>query len=141
MYDASDEHLLAITESVAKIATKSNLKAISNMYDGVTIELVDQNGIVFASTDPTHVDFNMASGEQSAEFLCLLKGDKSYVQEYQAIAADSTVFMKYAGVATDFGFIQVGYNTKQLQNEITSSIQDITKNRHIGETGYVMILT
>lgn len=101
---------------------------------------MNSNGYVIASSDPNHVFFDMSSGAQSAEFLCLLGDTQEYVQDFLPTAYNSNEYMKYAGVKTKDGFVQVGRNGDALQSEISEQIHGITKNRHVGKNGYIIIL-
>ncbi|MGN1095495.1 MAG: SpoIIE family protein phosphatase, partial [Eubacteriales bacterium] len=62
-----------------------------------------------------------------------------YVQEYRPISIDSMLYMKYAGVAIENGFVQVGYNASRFQEDIAEQVRYAAKNRHIGKAGFVMI--
>ena len=140
IHDASDANLLSLTHKAAKEAETNDLQTIAQRYEIAEISKVDKNGIITDSTQPDFIGFDMASGEQSAEFLCLLRDSSQYVQDYGPISYDSSVLRKYAGVKTDFGFLQVGYDAECFQKDIDSQVIGITKNRHIGKTGYILIL-
>ena len=140
----SDENLLKISEGLAeKVHIKMTSKELqtfakqNNIYE---INIVNSRGIIIASTNPNYIDFDMHSGEQAAEFLCLLDGQrKSYVQPYQPITYDSDVFCKYIGVHIKAGFVQFGYDAERFYKDITSNVQNITVNRHIGEKGFMVV--
>ena len=138
--DASDQNLIVIANKVAKEVGTDTLANISKKYDITEIDVVDQNGIIVDCTASDFIGFDMASGEQSAEFLCLLKDIAVYVQGYGPISYDQTIMRKYAGVKTAGGFVQVGYDAAQFQRDIDSQVIGMTKNRHVGSTGYVLIL-
>lgn len=138
--DASDENLLNLTKNIARLATKDNLEDLMERYDVSEINIINSEGIITNSTNPEYYTYKMASGEQSAEFLCLLGDQTEYVQEYGPISYNSNLSRKYAGVKYGDGFIQVGYDAEQFQKDIRSRIVGITKNRHVGETGFTLIL-
>ena len=105
------------------------------------INFIDTNGIILASTNPNYVGFDMKSGNQAAEFLCILKGEHSYVQSYRPITYNSDVSMKYAAVElSEGGMVQVGYDFEQFHDDITSAIQNAALNRHVSRTGYILII-
>ena len=144
----SDDSLLSATNEVAKeldeIDTEidtDTLTRISVKYDVSEINVVDQQGIITASTAPQVIGFDMTSGEQSREFMALVDGKtKGYVQPYGPISFDPNVFRKYAAVpSADGGFIQVGYNARRFQADVSKQVQLVTCNRHVGETGYVVV--
>lgn len=142
--DVSDDNLLRIAQTVAgKVtadSTRDELNALAESYGVVGINIVDENGIIAESTLADFVGFDMASGTQSAEFLCLLDGESTYVQSYQPLSADSSISRKYAGVAmSEGGFVQVGYDADQFQSAIADQIRLAVKNRHIGRAGGIIV--
>ncbi len=139
--DASDRNLLTLTDKVAgKLANNKDLDAIAADNDIAEIVVVDENGIITDCTNEEFIGYDMASGEQSAEFLVLLDGKRSYVQTYQPISYDKSISRKFAGVALPFGgFVQVGYDADQFQNDIAREVSNATANRHIGKSGYLLI--
>ena len=84
----------------------------------------------------------MRGGEQSAEFLVLLDGvTKEYVQSYQPTSSDPTISRKYAGVVlSGGGFVQVAYDAERFQKDIDDVVIGVTRNRHIGESGALIIV-
>lgn len=138
--DASDENLLSITHKIRPEVITDDLSEIAEKYGISEISLIDKNGIISRSSVPEYVGFDMHSGAQSSEFLCLLEGTNEFVQKYGPISSDSSISRKYAGVKTESGFLQVGYDAAQFQSEIDKEIVGITKNRHVGETGYILIV-
>ena len=141
--DESDRNLLRKAKDVAGYVPENagcvQLQVIADHFDVSEIDVVDQNGIIIASTNPKYVGFDMASGPQSAEFLILLTGMKmEYVQEYRPKSADG-VSMKYAGVVKGGGFVQIGYDEERFHADLTEGIARLTLNRHIGDNGYIVI--
>ena len=142
--DDSDKNLLARAESVVDLitlkTTDAELNEIAKANDISEINVVNFQGIIIHSTKPQYIGFDMKSGEQSAEFMCLLDGSrKSMVQEYQAITYDSEVYCKYLGIHIKAGFVQFGYDASKFHADISHSVKDITVNRHIGEKGYMIV--
>ncbi|MCQ2428967.1 MAG: SpoIIE family protein phosphatase [Clostridia bacterium] len=138
--DASDENLLNLTRLVADEVTVDDLRAVANRREIAEINLINRDGIITASTNPDFVGYDMRSGEQSADFLRLLQGTEELVQDYGPISYDENVYRKYAGVSTEYGFIQIGYDALQIQHDIDNDVIDITKNRHVGQTGFILII-
>ena len=107
--DVSDRNLLGLTYKIAENLpadpARWNLMPLAATYGVTEINIVDENGIIVASSDFDLYGFDMSSGEQAAEFLVLLDGTEEMVQEYQAVSRDSSVFRKYAGVALEHGFL------------------------------------
>ena len=110
-------------------------------YDVAELSVINEKGKIVNSTVDSFIGFDMSSGEQAAEFLCLLNGEEEYVQEYQKITYDERISRKYAGkVLEQGGFVQVGYDAEHFQDDIATQISTIASNRHIGETGYMIIV-
>lgn len=142
--DASDTHLLLLTRQIASEldnqTPKTELPRLAKKYDVSEINLVDSSGIITASTYPDFVGYDMANGQQSAEFLPLLSGTAAVVQSYQPTAYDPSLSRKYAGIALENGgFLQVGYDAQRFQREIGEQVVTAAKNRHIGQYGCIMI--
>ncbi len=141
--DASNRNLLNITKDIKKdLPEKVNHGVLLELAEkhGVTeINIVDERGYIKITTVPAQVGFNMASGEQSAEFMALLDGTDELVQEYRPISLDSNTYRKYAGVALDDGFLQVGYDAAAFQEQIYEQVKYAANNRHIGQDGFIVI--
>ena len=142
----SDDNLLKLTKLIATEVTKETtdeeLKQLldKDQYNVAEINIIDENGIVIKSTNGEFIDFDMNSGDQSREFMCLLNGKKEYVQKYQPLAINPSISRKYAGVAfADGGFLQVGYDAKQFQTALASEIITSVRNRHIGQNGTIIV--
>ena len=139
IHDASDQNLLSLAHKVVGELYSDDLNAIAEKYDVAEISIIDDDGFIVESNVPEFVGFDMASGEQSAAFLCLLEGAEEYVQDYGPITSDPSIQRKYAGVKLASGFLQVGYDAEQFQREIDTRVMAATRNRHVGQTGYLMI--
>lgn len=154
--DASDKHIISITRNIAAELDDIHqgkspavpLKDLAEKYGVTDIWYVNNDGIIEEATD-NNVGYDMSSDSdlpenerQSSKFLVLLSDDcDEYVQEYRSLAADSNVKRKLAGVSMpDGGFVQTGYDAECFQDEISKQVHDITKNRHIGETGHIIIV-
>ena len=145
--DASDDQLLSMAELVIQeldayeYDTDLPLQTIAYKYGLAEINLINEDGFITASTVPAFIDFDMASGAQSAEFLCLLNGETQFVQEYQPISYNEAISRKYGGVIMEEGgFVQVGYDADRFQSAINHQIQSAAKNRHVGENGGLIIV-
>lgn len=144
--DASDENLLALTTQIAEQlnATESIsselLFELCRQYDVTEINCIDTNGLIYASSYPEFLNFDMHSGAQSAEFLVLLEGETAYVQRYQPVSYDASISRKYAGVVMENGgFVQVGYGFERFQKDLRAFVVGVTRNRHVGEGGCIII--
>ena len=141
--DVSDRNLMSITRKIANVlpenATQDVLARLAQQYGVTEINVVDGSGVITASTNPEHEGFDMASGEQSAEFMVLLDGTDELVQDYQPISRDSEVYRKYAGAAWGDGFLQVGYGSAAFYRQIQEQVRYAAENRHIGQDGFIII--
>jgi len=150
--DTSDTHLLELAVSIRNQIEKmqadgevvekwdlNNMQVEGNLSE---VSIIDENGIIVQSTGTGFVGFDMASGKQSAAFLDLLDGDPdTFVQAFQPMTRNERVSMKYAGAALkNGGFVQVGFSAARFQKEIDDQITGLTKYRHIGASGYMMIV-
>ncbi|MCD7917166.1 MAG: SpoIIE family protein phosphatase [Clostridiales bacterium] len=140
--DASDENLLALTHTVANLleAGETDLDAIAEEYSIAEINVVNGDGVITASTYASFLGYQMADGAQSGEFCVLLGDAEEYVQSYQPISYDESISRKYAGVSlSDGGFVQVGYDAEEFQKDIDAQVIGATRNRHVGQSGYILI--
>lgn len=144
--DASDEHLLELAGNIAADLNamddidSSCLPALAAKYDVTEINVINENGIIFATTYPSFMGYDMASGTQSAQFLGLLSGEKEYVQQYQPVSYDASISRKYGGVVLERGgFVQVGYGAERFQQDIDEFVVGVTRNRHVGSGGCIVI--
>jgi serine phosphatase RsbU (regulator of sigma subunit) len=144
--DASDENLLKLTAQIAADLNGTDeispelLDELCRRYDVTEINCINSDGIIFASTYPDFLNYNMASGVQSAEFMALLSGEDEYVQKYQPVSYDDSISRKYAGVLLERGgFVQAGYGFERFQKDIDQFVVGVTRNRHVGEGGCIII--
>lgn len=146
--DASDANLLKLTHSVAADLNAADaiddalLFTISDKpgNDFSEINVIDENGIIICTTNPEYKGFDMSSGGQSGDFLMLLDGAEEFVQSYQPVSKDDSTYMKYAGVSLENGgFVQVGYDAERFRQDIDAQVNGATRNRHVGESGYMII--
>ena len=117
--------------------------SVGDKYEICEINIVDKDGIIKKSTDESKIWFDFKdenqSSAQSQQFLVLLDEETSLVQEFTKNAKGE--LRKYAGLklANDQGFMQVAYNEKQFGDKIDGFVIDVTKNRHVGATGFIAI--
>lgn len=118
----------------------AHLNTLAKQYNVSEVNIMNAQGIIIASTNPDFVGFDMSSGDQSAEFLVLLKGTQEYVQSYRPVSYSPSISRKYAGVALPSGgFIQVGYDEERFQQDIHRYVVGVTHNRHVGEHGRIIL--
>lgn len=141
--DVSNRNLLNITREIASAlpanATQKDLQQLAQQYSVTEINIIDEDGIITVSTDSDFFGYDMASGKQAAEFLVLLNGKNELVQDYQQISRDNNVYRKYAGVALETGFLQVGYDSSTFYEQIYEQVKYAAENRHIGQDGFIIV--
>ncbi len=115
------------------------LPFVKERFNIAEIDVVDENGIIVASSEEENIGFDMSSGKQSAEFLCLLDDETEYVQSLQPTAKDPSKYRKYSGIRSGNGFIQVAYDEEQFISVMNSRLSSIVNYRHIGETGNMLV--
>lgn len=140
--DYSDESLLEKTVKIADdYINGEDVTHLAEKYNVIEVNIVDENGIIVSSNNSEFVGFDMSSGEQSSEFLVLLSGEENqFVQSYRPMSYNSEIMRKYAAVVLpEKGFLQVGYDSAQFGSDIDSFVGKVAKNRHIGNSGFVVI--
>ena len=142
--DKSNQHLLAIVEQVKQEYENDPTVSLSDLterYGIKEINVVGSDGIITNSTEIDSIDYDMNCKEQSKEFVDMLNIQDAFVQEYSPRGKDETEWRKYAAVnLTAGGFIQVGYDPEQFHTMLNEYVIDVTKNRHVGTSGFVAIL-
>lgn len=146
--DASDENLLRLTRRIAEdinSGAATDLAGLEQMmatYDVAEINIIDTRGIIVATTLPEFLHYDMRDGAQSGEFMALLMSDsqEEYVQKYQPTSSRPDLFRKYAAVKLKSGgFVQVGYDGERFRRDIDQHVISAAKNRHVGQTGCIII--
>lgn len=144
---SSDRNLLELVGNVAAEITKleditnEELIEIGRRYDLQEINIVNKKGVIIQSSDPALISFDMKASPITAEFMALLKGEKTYVQDLRENAYEGKEgSWKFAGVSlSDERFLQVGCMASRFQRDIDEQVVIVAKNRHIGKSGQVII--
>ena len=142
--DASDNKLLDIAQQIALKCDTDAPDKLAAEFNVSEVNIFDKNGIVVKSNTPGYLGIRAADYPKVAEFLCLLDGKTEYIQGQRksdiVIEGKEEEQLKYVGVSLNDGFLQIGCDAEKFQNYIDAEVVGITKNRHVGETGYVIIL-
>ena len=142
--EKSNLHLLGIVEQVRREYEDDPTVPLSDLtekYGIKEINIVDSTGIITNSTEADSINYDMNCKDQSKEFVDKLKVQKSFVQEYSPRGKDESVWRKYAAANLEGGgFIQVGYDADQFHEMLNEFVIDVTKNRHVGTSGFVAVL-
>ena len=140
----SDAQLLTIARKV-KNAYESNpevsLYALAETYGVKEINVVDADGMIINSTEIALINnYDMNSTAQSKEFVDQMKSQSSFVQEYSPRGKEGSIWRKYAALRLyNGGFVQVGYDAEQFHEMLNEFVIDVTKNRHVGTGGFVVV--
>lgn len=104
--------------------------------------VIDENGIILASSVEDYVGYDMHDGEQSAAFLCLLEGADYYFQDFREISYDNETKMLYVGVPLHSmkGFVQIGFDEEIYRQNVIDTIKDSITNVVVGIDGYKLLL-
>ncbi len=145
---ASDDNLLALTRRVGfaipytRVATREKIDQLVKELEVSEIDVIDANGIIVASNLDELLGYDMASGEQSAEFLALLPGGTTaqMTQSYQPRSYDGTAWRKYAGVRIKDGFVQVAYDAARFMDDLSEHVASSVSNRHVGQEGFLVVI-
>ena len=147
IYSVLNKNLLTLTKAVvtevnnADLITSEQLTSMLEKYDVTEINYIATNSFIQASSNADFVGFDMnKGGVQSSEFLALLGAITEYIQPFQPIGYDPQIYRKYAGVSlAKGGFIQVGYNEEDYHRAIKTAVNEVVKNRHVGESGFLIV--
>ena len=132
-------HLVA--NSVGSVAQASNdlLERLKEIFNVSEIHVIGPDGIIHFSTVREDIDWDMASGEQSGEFMRLLHGEKEFVQPLQP-KSNGGETVRYVGVAfPDGGFLQVALSEESFLRDLRLRVSNITELVHVGKSGYVIL--
>ena len=140
----SNAQLLSIAEQVKQEYERDpeiSLDALTEKYGITEINVVNADGWIIDSTEADVINnYDMNSKAQSREFVDMLKVQESFVQKYSPRGKDESVWRKYAAVNLSVGgFIQVGYDAEQFHQRLNEFVVDVTKNRHVGTSGFVAV--
>lgn len=142
--DITDGKMIDIAVAVAKeynSGTERPIDEIAKWYGLTEIHVVGSDGFIKASTNGPYEGYNMKNSGITGVFMELCNSNSSMVKDYVPHSDDDTVRRKYAGASTNNGgFVLVGVNDAQLQDKISSNISSFAKNRHIGNTGSLLIV-
>lgn len=128
-----------IARKLPENPTSTYLEKLCSEYNLAEINLINKNGIIIQSSQVKFIGFNMASNNQTKEFLVLLNDKKEFVQDKRNKRNETSLGLKYVGISLDNGFLEIGFSEKQYQLQVDEDIVYIAKYRHIGQNGSVII--
>ena len=132
-------HLVANAVGSAEALDSAGLVPYLGLFDVSEIHVIDTNGVIRASTVPEDEGWKMAAGEQSAEFLRLLRGESDYAQPPQP-KSNGGAIVRYAGVAfPGGGFLQVALDEDTFRRTLRRHLASVTEHVHIQRYGFVVL--
>lgn len=146
--DSLGENNLAKTRAFARIlaedpTVKDSKAKMEQLCDELMVNelhVIDENGIITNSTVDDYIGFDMAGGEQSAEFLEIISDPSlEIVQKPQKNSTEGTV-IQYIGVARQDakGCVQAGVRPEALENLLKGTATDVVlADFDFGATGYI----
>ena len=140
----SDAQLLAIAEKIKQkyeVNPNVSLPILAEIYGVEEINVVNDEGMIIKSTEAEVINqYDMNNHPQSKEFVEILKTKDFFVQKYSPKGIDASVWRKYAALnLSEEGFIQVGYDAEHFHEIIDEFVVDVTKNRHVGTSGFIAV--
>lgn len=126
--------------------TSEFIRMVNNIAWGNDIDeicFINEKGIIESSNEEKYHGYDMASAEQSREFLILLRDStvKTFIQELRAQGMNKATRMRYAAstFATHPGFIEIGIKEENYKKHILNLLEGSTRYRRIGDTGSIYI--
>ena len=135
----ANDDLVRTAQNIALEVTSKDLDYLMNKYKVSEIDVVNEKGIITDSTNPDFIGFDMTSGEQSNEFMCLIEDKNVYCQAYGPMTYDQSIYKKYVGVSIRGGFIQVALDEEPFNQAIKERLLFSAQNRHVGMTGNLYV--
>ena len=128
-----------IARKIPENPTSTDFKKLCSEYNLAEVNLINKDGIITQSSEIKFIGFDMASNNQTKEFLVLLNDKKEFVQDKRNKRNETSFGLKYVGISLDNGFLEIGFSEKQYQLQVDEDIVYIAKYRHIGQNGSVII--
>jgi signal transduction histidine kinase len=133
-------HLVANAVGSVEASSDVDLDYMLKLYALSEIHIINSNGIIVASTVPKDKGWDMAGGEQSAEFLRLLHGEKEYAQPLQP-KSNGGKEIRYVGVTfpTGSGFLQAALDGEAFNQDLRRRVVDVATLVRVRNKGYVLL--
>ena len=142
----SDRHMLHTARIVANAigsadkASNEQLATLLGLFDVSELHVIGEDGIIHYSTVPEDINWKMADGEQSAEFLQLLHGVQEFAQPLRPKSNGGTP-VRYVGVVfpEGGGFLQVALDESSLHRNLRDHASDISELLRVRAKGFVLL--
>ena len=130
--------LLALDPTI--LENPDRLEEVKERLMVYELHIIDEKGIITHSTIEDYIGFDMASGEQSAAFLPIIKDPSLEIVQEPTVNVAASIVMQYIGVARKDapGLVQVGIRPEVLENMLAGTKIDVVLNDiGFGETGFI----
>lgn len=149
--DMSDRNLKNLLEGVVtdyQNNSSIDFATLAENNDVSEVHLVNAEGKIIKTNVPEFLNFDMrdSSNSQAYEFDQGILSADEYIQNFKVRSyeegTDKATYVKYAGkkISSDGSYIQVGLNDTKFKGTLNSFFHDLTAFRHVGKTGFVVIL-
>lgn len=122
--------------------TSDTVNELMGRYGLDELNIINGEGVILLGA-LADVGYRMSSNPKSAEFNCLLQGEKVFSQAFRPPIEDpSGPRRKYVGVAFPppaKGYIQMGFKEIRLASDIDYWFEEEANDWHIGETGFYIL--
>ena len=134
----SDDSMLkevkTIAKNVSSTSSSEELVSFSSQFDVYELDIVSNDGIIQNSNLSEKKNYDLNSNSIFNPLLEYVVNNSTYVMD---LDFDSN--MKYIAVKLDSGFVLAGYSLSQYQNVIDEQYILAVSNRHIGESGDILV--
>lgn len=136
--------LLTLEWGTLERARAADVGAALRRFDLTVLNVVDTNGIVVASGDPTLVGFDMKSSEETAEFLQLNTGACTYLTQHFRPCKGGALansWIKFVGLPLEGGgFVQAGESYHDYRRRFSITCERLMQDYGAGETGFYLLV-
>lgn len=120
-----------------------DLQKLKTRFAVYEINIVNKSGVITDSTNKNNIGMNISKqNPEVKEYQELLtdSGIEAYVQDLVPTTDDPDVYLKFTSVRTETGFVQIAFEGDQVSAAMNDLLPGVVANRHIGETGGLIIL-
>lgn len=133
--------MIAMDPSI--LEDRNKLQSLCDRLIVDELHVIDQNGIIKYSTVDAYLDFDMAGGEQTVEFLQIIKDPSIEVVQEPQLSSAGGVLFQYIGTARRDapGLVQVGVRPEILENMLNGTTIDVVLGEfEFGTNGYIFAI-
>lgn len=129
-----------IIEAEGEVITQEHLEAVMEEYEVQELHLVDKNGKIILSSSTEMIGQRYDYYEEFLGCNLIFWGEDTYIVDQKKFIEDNGIPNRYiASALSNGGFIISGYELEFFVEDIISQVNVVAGNRHIGQTGYIII--